>query len=608
MKLRCKRNSSCRLILIIFILFFIVTCGGGDENSSLILTDDDGHHKHDNDGVSSDNIIAVHNPRSSQFDDEKCLNCHEDIPNAQNLDSTIPNAHVAMLPFTPGEKGTQCVWCHTDVSENLIQANAARGPFQTNIRKTVNTQLCAICHGPVGPGKQFYQTGLTTSGDPDGAQLYHYLCAACHKELSNSEVKGESTQEIYAAIAEDEGGMGPLSVLSPQWIQAITVALGGDPTLPPDMPQAGTGAALYQQYCSNCHGTLANSTKAGATAAAIQGAITADTGSMGSLGFLTAPQIQSIAEALGGGTGGNPGPGPGGGMGGTDGASLYQNNCSSCHGDLANSNQAGASATLIQTAILSDTGGMGSLSFLTAQQVQAIADALSGGGAGGGTGGGGTGGTDGASLYQSNCSNCHGSLANSNQAGASATLIQNAIDSDTGGMGVLSSLTAQEIQAIADALSGGGTGGGGTGGGGTGGTDGASLYQSNCSNCHGSLANSNQAGASATLIQNAINNDTGGMGVLSSLTAQEIQAIADALISGGGGGGGDTGGGLPPTHTNSEEGVLHADGNNTPYSSGCTACHGSTLQGSVGPSCFACHGVKWNENPPSGGGDGDDDD
>ena len=321
MKLRCATNTSYRLILIIFITLFIGACGNGDDGSKLASSSEEDNKN----GSGSDNVIAAHNPRSSQFEKD-CLKCHSDIPKAQSLEPSIPSAHVAMLAFTPGEKSTQCVWCHTDVSANLIQANAAPGPFLSDIRKDIDTQLCGICHGPVGPGKKFYQTGLTASGDPDGAQLYHYLCAACHKELANSDVKGESTKEIYKKIAEDEGGMGPLSVLHPEWIQAITVALGGDPTLPPNLPTPGpgpgggtggtVGASLYQANCSNCHGPLASSSKAGRTAAQIQNAILNNTGTMGSLSFLTAQQVQSIADALsggGGGTGGGTGDGGDGG-------------------------------------------------------------------------------------------------------------------------------------------------------------------------------------------------------------------------------------------------------------------------------------------------------
>ena len=59
---------------------------------------------------------------------------------------------------------------------------------------------------------------------------------------------------------------------------------------------------------------------------------------------------------------------------------------------------------------------------------------------------------DGAALYTSKCAGCHGILAESAKRGATAAEIQAAIQSNAGGMGSLSSLTALEIQTIATAL------------------------------------------------------------------------------------------------------------------------------------------------------------
>jgi mono/diheme cytochrome c family protein len=78
-----------------------------------------------------------------------------------------------------------------------------------------------MCHGPTGPGKQFYQADLAL----DGPELYDLACAACHRDLANSKVEGESANEIREKINENEGGMGPLRVLSTQEIQAIAAAL-----------------------------------------------------------------------------------------------------------------------------------------------------------------------------------------------------------------------------------------------------------------------------------------------------------------------------------------------------------------------------------------------
>ncbi len=60
--------------------------------------------------------------------------------------------------------------------------------------------------------------------------------------------------------------------------------------------------------------------------------------------------------------------------------------------------------------------------------------------------------------------------------------------------------------------------------------DGASLYATYCSSCHGPLATSSKQDATAADIQSAITN-LGAMNSLSSLTQQQIQAIAAALSS-----------------------------------------------------------------------------
>lgn len=59
--------------------------------------------------------------------------------------------------------------------------------------------------------------------------------------------------------------------------------------------------------------------------------------------------------------------------------------------------------------------------------------------------------------------------------------------------------------------------------------DGAALYASSCAGCHGPLASSTMKGKGAAEIQAAINAKTGGMGVLSSLTPAQVQAIAREL-------------------------------------------------------------------------------
>ena len=168
------------------------------------------------------NIIASHDSSSSQYN-KNCTNCHGNILTEKSLNASIPNAHVAMLPFAPGKNNNnKCVWCHRSV--DLVQGTERVEKSKANLRKRVNTTVCSLCHGPLGPGKQFFQTGLSPT-QPDGPALYELACAACHRSLPNSQVKGESASEIQKKINENEGGMGPLKVLTTEEIQAIAAAL-----------------------------------------------------------------------------------------------------------------------------------------------------------------------------------------------------------------------------------------------------------------------------------------------------------------------------------------------------------------------------------------------
>jgi hypothetical protein len=49
----------------------------------------------------------------------------------------------------------------------------------------------------------------------------------------------------------------------------------------------------------------------------------------------------------------------------------------------------------------------------------------------------------------------------------------------------------------------------------------------------------------------------------------------------------------PADHTISNDGFMHKSGLGQPLVN-CVSCHGSDLKGgTVGVSCFECHGIKW---------------
>ena len=239
---------------------------------------------------------------------------------------------------------------------------------------------------------------------------------------------------------------------------------------------------------------------------------------------------------------------------------------------------------------------------VTATEIQAISDFLiggTGGSTGGDTGDGDSGGPPASHTnpedgilhapgnnypYSNGCATCHG-----------VTL--------EGGIGP-SCFACHDEKWNESAPSGSGDGSS-TGGGTT--TTGLALFTTYCSACHGA-SGSNINGRTSSAISTAIAN-VGSMNSIS-LTSAEIQAIADYLAGSTGGGGSESSGGtggIPASHTNSEQGVLHASGNDYPYTNGCTSCHGSTLQGDIGPSCYSCHGQEWRESAPGSDGSSSDD-
>ncbi len=199
------------------------------------------------------------------------------------------------------------------------------------------------------------------------------------------------------------------------------------------------------------------------------------------------------------------------GSGTIDGAALYSSDCSGCHGSLATSGKKGASISQIQNAIAHNMGGMGAYTNLTTDQLQAIMTALSAAGTtnpattnttnASDTPTSSTASLDGAALYTDNCASCHGPLSASGKAGVMASAIQAAIANNKGGMSMYSNLTTAQLQAIADALAA------------TPAptptptptlTDGASLYATYCSSCHGALTTSGKRGATSARILSGI--------------------------------------------------------------------------------------------------------
>ena len=115
---------------------------------------------------------------------------------------------------------------------------------------------------------------------------------------------------------------------------------------------------------------------------------------MGRFRKLTPAQLQSLIIALNTKVAPKPVPAPKP-KPVVNGATLYNNRCAGCHGQLASSKVKGATAARINSAIRANRGGMSRFKALTQAQVAAIAKALAGAS------------SSGTGTYGGSCATCH---------------------------------------------------------------------------------------------------------------------------------------------------------------------------------------------------------
>lgn len=105
------------------------------------------------DSTTGENVVAQHDPTAPEYR-EDCLSCHAGVLTEETRDPRILSFHQAMMPFTPGYNPAHgpndkvCVQCHRFV--DVVQDSAGA------LRKQVDPALCALCHGPSGPGPVYY--------------------------------------------------------------------------------------------------------------------------------------------------------------------------------------------------------------------------------------------------------------------------------------------------------------------------------------------------------------------------------------------------------------------------------------------------------------------
>lgn len=106
------------------------------------------------DSPAEENVLAQHDVDGPEYRAD-CLSCHSDVLTQQSQDPRILAFHQAMMPYTPGYNPAHgpddavCVQCHRFVEIREDSAGA--------LHKHVDPQMCALCHGPSGPGPVYYE-------------------------------------------------------------------------------------------------------------------------------------------------------------------------------------------------------------------------------------------------------------------------------------------------------------------------------------------------------------------------------------------------------------------------------------------------------------------
>ncbi len=382
--------------------------------------------------------------------------------------STLPASDIQSIadylatlapPTTPsGLYAAYCAACHGVDGSGGSSGEDVRGDSASDISEAIQDEsemqyLSFLTSTEIQLISDFLDGDTTPPPPPpggsNGQQLYDSNCGSCHGFGAASTKAGADVTRINNGIV-NAPSMNFLSSLPASDIQAIADYLVSLAPPPPPPPPGGTnGQQLYDTHCGSCHGFGSNTSKAGADVTRINNGIQ-NVPSMNSLASLPASDIQAMADYLVSLAPTQPPTGP------ADGATLYTNNCAGCHGPGTNSSKVGADVTRINSGIVNEPS-MGYLSFLTASDIQAIADYLA------------TAPTpttpDG--LYATHCGSCHGADGSGGTSGEdvrgdSASSISEAIESEAE-MQYLSFLSSKDIAAIASFLDSSGGGGGGEG-------------------------------------------------------------------------------------------------------------------------------------------------
>jgi mono/diheme cytochrome c family protein len=217
--------------------------------------------------------------------------------------------------------------------------------------------IFTMANMPLAPTTTTMMPTTTTTTTPafDGAAYYTANCASCHGALATSSKLGATATQIQTGISGNMSGMGQFSTLTAAQVQAIATALNptASTTITTTMPTTTTTMPTTTTTMPTTTTTAPTTTTTAPTTTTTMPTTTTTMPTM----TTTTPTTTTTTPTF-------------------DGAAYYTANCAGCHGPIATSAFHGATATMIQTGISSNMGGMGKFSSLTAAQIQAISTAL----------------------------------------------------------------------------------------------------------------------------------------------------------------------------------------------------------------------------------------
>lgn len=273
-----------------------------------------------------------------------------DNPDTVTTTTTLPGATTTSPP--PGSGGDlfnqNCASCHGANGGNLVPTSLSRSQLITVISngrggmpaysgKLSSNQIASIADFLLAAGSGTTTTttpgATTTTTTPrSGAHVWSDTCSGCHGAASTLQSRNLTTTRVRTVITNGTTGMPAYgTTLSPTEIDNLVAYLATGTTTGSDVP-ALSGQEVYDQRCAGCHGS-AGGNLAGRVLSLqeIRGAIESGAAGMPVLS-LSSSEVDAVAAYVASLTSSSVTDTTGDLTQPPQGADLWVQFCSSCHG------------------------------------------------------------------------------------------------------------------------------------------------------------------------------------------------------------------------------------------------------------------------------------